>query len=160
MPAQGPRFEVSSIIQANPDIVWDILTDYRNGHPRILPPEAFSDLRVEAGGRGEGTIITFTFHRPGFSRVMRARVSAPEPGRTLVESQIDGSGVTTFTLTPIEGGRHTEVHIITEFKGYAGVVGALFRLLMTPVGLSARGVYLDELRRLNGLAQQWASARP
>ncbi len=34
--------------------VYALLADYRDGHPRILPP-AFSDLTVLQGGIGAGT---------------------------------------------------------------------------------------------------------
>ena len=36
--------------------VYALLADYRDGHPRILPP-AFSDLTVLRGGTGAGTVI-------------------------------------------------------------------------------------------------------
>ena len=44
--------------------VYALLADYRDGHPRILPP-AFSDLMVLQGGIGAGTIIRFSLKFAG-----------------------------------------------------------------------------------------------
>ena len=46
-------------IHARPETVWHILTDYREGHPSIPPPQAFSDFQVESGGKG-AVLVTVT----------------------------------------------------------------------------------------------------
>ena len=153
--SQGITFEASAPIQARPAVVWDILTDYRNGHPNILPPGAFSDFRVVEGGKGAGTVMTFTFHVAGANRAVRHVVSAPDPGRTLVESEPDGASVTTFTLTPLDDGQRTQVHISTVQRGQGGLRGAIERLLTPLLAPTMRRIYLDELARLDALAQRW-----
>jgi len=37
-------------ITASAADVYDVLADYRTHHPRIMPPDHFSDLEVESGG--------------------------------------------------------------------------------------------------------------
>ena len=50
------RITASARIPAAPKRVYDILADYREGHRCILP-KRFSDVTVERGGFGAGTII-------------------------------------------------------------------------------------------------------
>src|SRR5215204_3004132 len=82
--------------------VYDMIADYRNGHPRIVPPKYFTSLDVEEGGVGDGTVIRFTMRVLGspshsldacwWRRSCRrgqesaARSSAGSPGRCCHES--------------------------------------------------------------------------
>lgn len=151
--SQGVRFEAEATVDARPETVWDILTDYRDAHPRIIPPQFFSDFQVESGGRGAGTVIRFTFRVAGTKRHMRQVVSEPEPGRILVERDIDGPTHSTFTLTPVDGGRKTHVLITTDQAASAGIAGAIERLLAPLLAPSMKRIYLEELSRLEALAQ-------
>jgi hypothetical protein len=152
---RGVTFETSAPIRARPEVVWVILTDYRNGHPNILPPRAFSDFRVEEGGQGAGTVMTFRFHVAGATRAVRHVVSVTNPGRTLVEGEPDGASVTTFTLTPLDDGQRTQVHISTVQRSQDGLRGGIERLLAPLLAPTMRRIYLDELARLDALAQRW-----
>lgn len=160
MPARDLRFEASGAIQARPAVVWDILTDYRKGHPNILPPSAFSDFKVEAGGKGAGTVISYTFRAAGATRTARHRVSEPAPGQTLVEADPEGAVRTSFTLTPLDEGSRTLVRITTVQRASSGPRGAVERLLAPLFAPAMRRIYLDELRRLDALAQRWPMDTP
>jgi hypothetical protein len=47
------RFEGATTLDARPEIVWDILTDYRNGHSRIVPkPYRTSAILLRLSRRG------------------------------------------------------------------------------------------------------------
>jgi hypothetical protein len=155
--AKGIHFEAEGLVNASAGTVWDILTDYRNGHPRILPP-AFSDFVVESGGKGAGTVMRFTFHGAGTTRHFHQVVSEPEAGRVLVETDLNGPAHTTFTLTPLDDGRQTRVHIATDQTTDPGIAGALARLLTPLVTPTMRRIYQDELQRLDTLAQRWPNA--
>src|ERR1044072_1519141 len=103
----GKSFTVkaSAQVEAPAEVVYNIIADYRNGHPHILPKQYFEWLEVEQGGRGEGTVIRFQMRVLGQTRVLRAVVTEPEPGRVLVETDTGGAGpVTTFTVEPEESG--------------------------------------------------------
>lgn len=154
--ATGIHFEAEATVRARPEVVWDILTDYINGHPRILPP-AFSDFAVETGGRGAGTVMRFTFSGVGPARHFHQVVSEPQPSRVLVEADIDGPARSTFTLTPVDGGQQTRLHIATDQTTESGFTGAMARLLASLLAPSMRRIYLDEIARLDALAQEWSS---
>jgi uncharacterized protein YndB with AHSA1/START domain len=135
-------------IAAPPETLYGYIADMREHHPRFLPP-GFSDFRVEAGGVGAGTVTSCTFTAGGRSRNYRMTVAEPEPGRVLTESDADSSLVTTFTVTPRDGG--SNVRISSAWQG-AGGIGGIFERLFAPRVL--RGVYADELARLDAYARE------
>ncbi len=134
-------------IDAPATAVYGFISDMRDHHPRFLPP-AFSDFRVESGGVGAGTITRFTVTAGGRSRQYRMVISEPDPGRVIVESDATSSLVTTWTVTPQDG--TARVRISTSWEG-AGGVGGIFERVFAPRVM--RGIYADELERLNAYAR-------
>jgi hypothetical protein len=134
-------------VDAPADAVFGYIADMREHHPHFLPP-AFSDFQVESGGVGEGTITRFAVTAGGRTRQYRMKVAEPEPGRVLTESDTGSSLVTTTTVTP-QGGRSL-VTISTTWQG-AGGIGGFFERLFAPRAM--RGLYTDELERLDGYAR-------
>src|ERR1700739_1807821 len=130
-------------IDAPADTVYGYLADMREHRPRFLP-SAFSDFQAEAGGGGDGTIASFKATAGGRSREYRMKVTEPNPGRVLTESDTNSSLVTTFTVTP--EGSASRVQISTTWQGAAGV-GGFFERLFAPRAMHA--LYADELERLN-----------
>jgi hypothetical protein len=143
------RVSAERVLQAPADAVYRAIADYRQHHPRILPP-AITDLRVERGGVGAGTAITFKVTLAGRTSQARAEVTEPRPGRVLVES---GDGVTTtFTVEPVDGG--TRVHFDTEMERPAA--RAWLERLLVPRLL--RPQYEIELSNLERVARELAAA--
>jgi hypothetical protein len=139
----------SARIPAAPDAVYSLLANYVDGHPRILP-NRFSNLVVEQGGIGAGTVIRFDVQALGRRRTIRAAVAEPDPGRVLVERSLDGDGaVTTFTVEPTERGTAAHLVIATEMPHRRGLLGPLERAVTTPV---LRSLYREELGRLKQVA--------
>jgi hypothetical protein len=128
--------------------VYRILGNYREHHPRILPP-AFSNVRVEEGGVGAGTIIAFRLKLGGRGRDFRQRVDEPEPGKVLTETDLATGAVTTFTVKA-EGAEKSRVRIDTRFPSSGGVQGYLERTF-APRMLTK--LYADELERLDTYAR-------
>jgi uncharacterized protein YndB with AHSA1/START domain len=126
--------------------VYGHLADMRQ-HPSFLPP-AFSDFQVEEGGVGAGTVTTFAVTAGGRTRTYRMRVTEPEPGRVLVESDANSSLVTTFRVEP--RGDKSLVRISTSWDGASGV-GGFFERTFAPKAMHR--IYLDELERLNAYAR-------
>src|SRR5438309_7243277 len=96
----GTRYTVSASahIDADPALVYRIISNYETEHARILP-DAFSRLAVEKGGIGAGTVITFQMRVLGRTQMFRAEVTEPVPGRVLVETDLDtNGGATTFVV--------------------------------------------------------------
>jgi uncharacterized protein YndB with AHSA1/START domain len=138
-------------IAAPAEAVYGYLADM-SVHPRFLP-DAFSDFQVESGGVGAGTITRFKVTAGGRARDYRMEVSEPEPGRVLVESDTSSSLVTKFTVTP--EGESSRVEISTTWNG-AGGVGGFFERMFAP--RTMKGIYMDELDRLDAFAQEQRAA--
>ena len=126
--------------------VYGYLADM-NQHPRFLPPQ-FSEFQVEEGGVGAGTVTRFAVTAGGRTREYRMRVTEPEPGRTLVESDANSSLVTTFNVEP--QGERSVVRISTTWDGASGI-GGFFERTFAPKAM--RRIYLDELERLDAYAR-------
>ena len=129
--------------------VYALLADYRDGHPRILPP-AFSDLTVLQGGTGAGTVIRFALQHAGRKEEVEARVEEPEPGRVLSEIYPEKSAVTRFIVDP--AGEQSRVRIETSWEPSRGLAGVIERFL-TP--RMFRKLYSQELDRI----ERWAIGR-
>ena len=132
IPMRQITAKAAAILDARPEDVYAIIADYQHGHPHILPKERLSDLQVEQGGYGAGTIIRFKVNTFGFVETAYQRVSEPEPGRVLVEQDIDSSrnATTTFTVTSVEQGQKAHVEITTTMNPSPGLQGFVERLLV------------------------------
>jgi hypothetical protein len=139
------RVEARANIGAAAPDVYRIIADYRTGHTRIIPRRYFRNLEVETGGYGAGTLIRYDLLAFGTTYHARARVTEPEPGRVLVETDLEKGAVTTFTVDPL-GGAQSRVTIATEMPTRAGVVGWLERAM---TGRFLRRVYDAELAQLD-----------
>ncbi|HET9984438.1 MAG TPA: SRPBCC family protein [Longimicrobiales bacterium] len=144
------RFEVSAVVHAPPEIVYSIIADYRESHPRILPRPPFVSLVVEEGGTGAGTVIRVEMRVLGRRQSFRAEVAEPEPGRRLVETT-DTGYVTTFTVEPAPGG-YARATIATEMPR----AGALERWAVARL---LRPAYARELALLDQEATTRAGTR-
>jgi hypothetical protein len=133
------------------DQIYQILADYRHGHPRILPRPPFASLEVEEGGVGSGTVIRFTMRLMGRSEVLRGVITEPEQGRVLVETYPETGTVTTFTVDPLGDRQHSRVQISTELEIRGGILGKLQRALITQY---LRATYKRELKNLEAVVQE------
>lgn len=141
----------SAMVDASAQKVYPILADYHRGHPHILPKAYFTKLEVLEGGYGEGTLIRVYMRALGRESVLDMRVTEPEPGRVLAETDINSDLTTTFTLTPNVNPNKTKVTITTTWPQKAGLAGLLDRLF-TP--LIMRRIYREELAILQQYAKQ------
>ena len=132
----------SADIPARADDIYDIIADYLNGHPRILPPEHFTFLDVDSGGRGAGTRIRFGIKAFGRVTTSHGTISEPVPGRELRETLDDGL-ITTFLVKPL-GSSQARVTITTVYRR-TGVRGLIERLVVPSF---LRKVYAAELTLL------------
>ena len=133
-------------IRAPSQVVYDIIADYRQGHPRILPPQYFGRLDVTAGGRGAGTKIRFEMKAFGRTTVSTATVTEPDPGRELHETLETGI-LTTFRVESLSADS-SRVTITTSYTK-PGLLGWVDRFL-APAYL--RRVYKAELALLARMA--------
>jgi Polyketide cyclase / dehydrase and lipid transport len=139
----------SAIIPARRDRVYSLLANYRDGHARILPRQ-FSDLVVEQGGIGAGTVIRFQMTVLGKRQNFQAAVTEPEPGRVLVEAYTDPQGtITTFTVDAGNAPADSKVTISTVLPVRSGILGSLEKMLAT---LMLRPIFRKELENLARVA--------
>ena len=139
------RVSRSARINARAAQVYSAIADYRQQHPHIVPPEFFPRLEVLEGGVGAGTRTRVEMRVLGTTRVFEQVVTEPEPGRVLVESNQDGSGVSTFTVDSADGGESADVTITTEIEARPVITGLVERLV-TSVMLPR--IYRRELAQL------------
>ena len=139
----------SAVIPARRERVYKLLANYHDGHARILPKQ-FSGLTVEQGGVGAGTVIRYQITTLGTTRSYRAAVTEPEPGRILVETDLETDGaVTTFNVDPGTAPADSRVTISTVLPVSSGFLGWLEGALAT---LVLRRMYLQELTNLARVA--------
>ena len=126
----------------------DVLPTIGNITPKFLPP-AFSDFRVEEGGYGAGTVISFRGKTAGRVRDFRMRChrarARPRSGGERHPLQ-HGDGLHSYA-----GGRR----LTGKLRARAGMgqrrVGGFFERIFAPIAL--RRLYRDELARLDMYAQ-------
>jgi hypothetical protein len=128
--------------------VYGVIADYQNHHPRILPP-AITDLVVEEGGVGAGTVIRYNARLGGRTRATRQRIEEPEPGRVLIERDLNRDYATTFTVTP--SGSESTVRIESTWTG-TGMQGFVERLIAPRL---LRSLFEDELDRLDRYSREF-----
>jgi hypothetical protein len=85
----------------------------------------------------------------GQTQSFRMRVTEPEPGRMMTETDLDTGLVTQFIVEPRDNGQ-SEVTITTTFQPSPGLKGWLERI--TAPGLMRR-TYRQELQKLDDYAQ-------
>jgi len=136
------RVNRSRTINAPPSKVYGVLADYRTHHPKIVPPEYFLKLEVIEGGIGAGTRTRLTMRVLGVTKEFEHVISEPEHGRVLIESDIDGSSATRFTVDRGNSDTTTHLTIATELETRPGLTGFIERV-MTSIIL--RRIYRKEL---------------
>ena len=128
--------------------VYGYIRDFREHHPKFLPPQ-FSDFTVESGGIGAGTMHSFKMTLGGRTTEYRVRVGEPEPGRVLIESAPAHCMLTTFTVDPdIDGGSIVRIETVWYSGGLQGAVERMVAPRML------RRVYEQELRLLDRYVRQ------
>lgn len=139
---------VSATISASPGTCYDIIADYRDGHPKIIPPKYFGPIIVERGGVGAGTRIACSFKLFGRALPFSAEITEPVPGRVLREALVEGGSVTTFTVVDNGNG---QAHVTIETRGprRAGIGGRVERWIQRKY---FPDVYTEELRLLASVA--------
>ena len=125
------RAQAERTIGVPPAAVYAVLADYTTQHPKIMPAPPFSDLEVESGGVGAGTVFHITVRMLGRRQRLHMRVAEPRPGRVLTETNLDTGVVTEFTVAPQDGGSRTLAGMSSEWETKGGLGGLVDRL-MTP----------------------------
>jgi hypothetical protein len=148
--------EATADIGAPAADVYGMIADYRIGHQRIVPPRYFRNLEVEEGGYGNGTLIRYDLLAFGRTNHARARVTEPDPGRVVVETDLDRGAVTSF-IVERQGAARSRVTIATEMPTPGGFLGWLERAMM---GSFLKRVFVAELSLLDAEVQADIASSP
>lgn len=99
----------------------------------MLPKTYFISLEVEEGGYGEGTIIRYQMRILGRVRAFRALITEPDPGCTLLETDLNSDTSTSFTVWPLGNRNHARVTIMTVLTKLGLLEGFFAKLVLTKV---------------------------
>lgn len=136
--------QVKQTIPASSTTIYKVLCDYEEGHRAILPEPYFTDMIVEKGGQGAGTIALVHMNVMGAKRSFRLETFEPEPGRILEEVDQGNGNLTRFIIEQVDDD-HCLVTIASEFHIQPGFKGWLERLTNPPI---IRHIYKKELQNL------------
>lgn len=132
------------IVPAKAEQIYAVLSDYKVQRPKILTPN-FVDYRVEQGGTGTGTVVSYLLDVANRQRTYRMQVDEAVHGRVLTERDTNSSLVTTWALSPVSD-RATNVRVTTEWDGKATGMRGFFERTFAPLGL--RRIYASMLESL------------
>jgi hypothetical protein len=138
--------EATAIIDARPQDVYAVVADYREAHRAIMPRPYFVEMNIEKGGIGAGTEYRLRMNIFGKDYHYHHRVTEPEPGRVMVETDIETGQFSKFVIDPVNGGKQSRVTIVAEYPASPGFVGFMERLMNPPV---SRRIFNKELQNLN-----------
>lgn len=139
------RAHAERLIDAPPSAVYSVLADYRKHHAEIMPASRFSDLHVENGGVGAGTVFHITLRILGIRQRLHMQVAEPEPGQVLTETNLDTGVVTEFRIASRGAEFHTLVRISSDWETERTLRG-LIDQAVTPWLL--RRIFAQQLRQL------------
>ncbi|MGC5325399.1 hypothetical protein [Brevibacillus sp. SYSU BS000544] len=140
----------SKEIEAEPQFIYNLLRNYVDGHPKILPPKYFDSLEIEQGGYGEGTVIKVQTKALGLKQQMRLTVTEPVPGEVLQEEDADLGLVTHFHVIPLVANK-TSVTIQTTWKQKNGLMGSIEKWFIQRI---AKQMYQEELEMINNYCSE------
>lgn len=120
--------EATQEINARPEHVYAMLSDYKIHHPNIVPKPYFQNIVVQEGGVGAGTVFTMDLVIMGVTRKYRLTVSEPEPGWVLAESDESLGQTSWFILEPLDGGVRTRLTIRSKAAASPGIMGLIERV--------------------------------
>ena len=134
----------SALIPAPVNQVYAVIADYEVGHLAILPQPYFQSMEVLKGGQGEGTEVFTTMLVMGQTFTYHQKVTEPEKGRQITETDINTGLATSFYFEQA-GNNQTEVTIRAEIALMNGFTGILQRVF-NPVIIG--GIFKKELQNL------------
>ncbi|MGB1286581.1 MAG: SRPBCC family protein [Aggregatilineales bacterium] len=139
----------SKIIPASAARIYAVLADYEAGHRAILPPRYFKDMQVLEGGYGDGTLIQVTLGILGKTYEYTMRVTEPEPGHIIKETDTNTGQYSTFILEEQADGQ-CRVTIEAGIPEETGIMGVIQRLTQPPL---SRRMFNEELDILANYVQ-------
>lgn len=139
------------IIDAEPDEVWAMLTDYASSRARMLP-ENYLDYTVERAADGAGATLTYRLRAGGRERAYRMDVEEAIPGQSLVERDQTSTYTTHWQVERVGPGAHTRVRLASDWESRARGMSGFFERRFAPMGIQR--IHQETLIRLGRLARE------
>lgn len=147
--------EASKVIDGPADFVYNIIKDYHDGHPHMMPPDFFESMKVLRGtGVGEGTRIEANFKFYGQRSTLILDVSEPKPGRILQEIDTNAKNITHFIVDKLDDDDDDETCRVTFRTAVLKSLGVFAALDMWVTRKAMNIMYEAELKQLNKLVQE------
>ncbi|MBZ4504452.1 SRPBCC family protein [Mycobacterium avium subsp. hominissuis] len=138
----------SLAVTAPPERIFELLSDYENARPTLLPAPYYTDYRVLRGGHGPGTVASWILHftRTRFREIEAAVVDARH--LTLVERDNNSTLTTSYTVAPLDEGepQRSLVTAQTSWHGAGGVMKYIERLLAPAMMRKIHAAFLANLK--------------
>lgn len=134
------RSEASKVLAFPADEIYAVISDYKVGHPAILPKKYFKEYELLEGGQGAGSLIRVQMEVMGTREEFTLLASEPEKNRHLMEVDKSRGTRTSFLLEPQEKG--TKVSIISISPSSKGIKGFFERLIVPSV---SKKIFREEL---------------
>jgi len=122
------RASKSAVISAPTRAVYSLIADYRQGHPRMLPPRYFPRLKVERGGVGAGTNDRTELKKTQMPPVFLQVMVKPNARTSSFAQEADGTWVARLKSPPVDGKANDEL---------IALVAAHFRCRKTAVTIKS-----------------------
>ena len=139
------------IIDAEPEEVWAMLTDYTDTRARMLP-ESYLEYAVERAADGVGATLTYRLRAGGRERAYRMDVEVATPGQLLIERDQTSSYTTRWQVERVGPGAHTRVRLYSEWESRATGLSGIFERRFAPMGIQR--IHQETLVRLGRLARE------
>lgn len=133
------QLESQVFVPASAATVYRVLADYAGERRRLQSRRFVARSHVKAGGVGGGTRLEVVLHASHGGLSLDVRVTEPEAGVVLVESDAAAGVRRTFVLEPCSRGTATRVQAVLEIDE---------RHLGGPVEQALRALHAQELERL------------
>jgi hypothetical protein len=137
--------EVSHVMNARPEQINAILSEYRAGHHALDPLSYCIDFMLENSDNGVGNIVHVQMNFSGIEHEMYERVVTPVPLRLIMEYDANMDVVVVIIVEPTASAYKTRVTISTinaASPNFAGFIENLF------IPKNLRQLYDKELRHL------------
>jgi hypothetical protein len=137
--------EVSHVMNARPEQINAILSEYRAGHHALEPLSYCIDFTLENSDNGAGNIVHVQMNFSGMEHEMYESVVTSVPLRLIMEYDAHSDVVVVIVVEPTASAYKTRVTISTisaASPNFAGFIENLF------IPRNLRQLYDKELRRL------------
>lgn len=136
------------IVSAPPRRVFELLSDYEQARPTLLPAQYYTDYRLVQGGHGRGTVARWVLHFTK-TRFREIEVVVDTPQLSVVETDNNSTLLTRYTVEQTEGQEPAQSRITaqTSWRGAENFMRYLERLLAPSMMRKIHAAFLANVKK-------------